>query len=197
MKGCSVTVLTDVNHLPAGAPGWDARKFLRRAGFAFFGVLNGTELNPTFHEEIAAAADKAQGAVLICACSPSAELEVLDCSVAVLSAWRVQRGDPWWRAETRVWTRVWMRPRQHGRDDGRLEDQGGRHAEQALTPARPASGVAGCAHGTGASVPGCCPADARLVCPAYCHACCMMHGAWEHTWSEWMYMWFSGSILLE
>ncbi|KAK9842296.1 hypothetical protein WJX81_005104 [Elliptochloris bilobata] len=46
--------------------GWDTRKFLRRAGFAFFGVLNGTEVNPDFHSEVAAAADQAKGAVLIC-----------------------------------------------------------------------------------------------------------------------------------
>jgi hypothetical protein len=54
-------------HLCVRAAGWDARKFLRRAGFAFFGVLNGTELNPAFHAEVAAAADKDKGAVLICA----------------------------------------------------------------------------------------------------------------------------------
>ncbi|CAL8470779.1 g10321 [Coccomyxa elongata] len=55
-------------HVPLYRPitGWDARKFLRRAGFAFFGVFNGTELNPTFFEDIAAAASKEKGAVLVC-----------------------------------------------------------------------------------------------------------------------------------
>ena len=32
--------------------GWDVRKFARRAGFAAFGVFNGTELNPEFHQTI-------------------------------------------------------------------------------------------------------------------------------------------------
>lgn len=32
--------------------GWDPVKALRRAGFAFFGVFNGTEVNPFFEEEI-------------------------------------------------------------------------------------------------------------------------------------------------
>lgn len=50
----------------SGLAGWDTRKFLRRAGFAFFGVLNGTELNPDFHSQVAAAAEVGKGAVLIC-----------------------------------------------------------------------------------------------------------------------------------
>ena len=45
--------------------GWDARKFARRAGFAFFGIFNGTELNPEFHEDIQSAVD-GQGAILVC-----------------------------------------------------------------------------------------------------------------------------------
>ncbi|KAK9829425.1 hypothetical protein WJX72_005776 [[Myrmecia] bisecta] len=46
--------------------GWDMRKALRRAGFAFFGVFNGTEANPNFLEEVAEVVDKDTGAVLIC-----------------------------------------------------------------------------------------------------------------------------------
>ncbi|KAK9904100.1 hypothetical protein WJX75_004511 [Coccomyxa subellipsoidea] len=55
-------------HIPLYRPitGWDARKFLRRAGFAFFGVFNGTELNPDFFDGIMAAASKEKGAILIC-----------------------------------------------------------------------------------------------------------------------------------
>ena len=33
-------------------PGWDPVKTLRRAGFAFFGVFNGTEVNPDFESQL-------------------------------------------------------------------------------------------------------------------------------------------------
>jgi len=32
--------------------GWDPVKALRRAGFAFFGVFNGTEVNPDFESQL-------------------------------------------------------------------------------------------------------------------------------------------------
>ena len=32
--------------------GWSPIKIIRRAGFAFFGVFNGTEVNPGFNEEV-------------------------------------------------------------------------------------------------------------------------------------------------
>ena len=32
--------------------GWDPVKALRRAGFAFFGVFNGTEVNPDFETQL-------------------------------------------------------------------------------------------------------------------------------------------------
>lgn len=42
------------------------RQNLRRAGFAFFGIFNGTEFNPHFFEEVEKAADRQKGAVLVC-----------------------------------------------------------------------------------------------------------------------------------
>lgn len=39
---------------------------MRRAGFAFFGIFNGTEFNPTFFEDIEKAVDNEKGAVLVC-----------------------------------------------------------------------------------------------------------------------------------
>ena len=39
---------------------------MRRAGFAFFGIFNGTEFNPSFFEDIEKAVDKKKGAVLVC-----------------------------------------------------------------------------------------------------------------------------------
>lgn len=42
------------------------RQNLRRAGFAFFGIFNGTEFNPDFYKDIEAAVDKQKGAVLVC-----------------------------------------------------------------------------------------------------------------------------------
>ena len=45
--------------------GWDTRKFARRAGFALFGIFNGTELNPEFHESIQNAVGS-DGAILVC-----------------------------------------------------------------------------------------------------------------------------------
>ena len=45
--------------------GWDARKFARRAGFLFFGISNGTELNPEFHQTIRETVDD-KGAIFVC-----------------------------------------------------------------------------------------------------------------------------------
>lgn len=42
------------------------RQNLRRAGFAFFGIFNGTEYNPHFFEQIEQAVDRRKGAVLVC-----------------------------------------------------------------------------------------------------------------------------------
>lgn len=42
------------------------RQNLRRAGFAFFGIFNGTEFNPHFFEDIEKAVVKEKGAVLVC-----------------------------------------------------------------------------------------------------------------------------------
>ena len=39
---------------------------MRRAGFAFFGIFNGTEFNPRFFEDIEKAVDNKKGAVLVC-----------------------------------------------------------------------------------------------------------------------------------
>ncbi|DBB01063.1 TPA: hypothetical protein ACH3X1_000962 [Trebouxia sp. C0004] len=46
--------------------GNSVRQNLRRAGFAFFGIFNGTEFNPDFYKDIEAAVDKQKGAVLVC-----------------------------------------------------------------------------------------------------------------------------------
>ena len=46
--------------------GNSVRQNLRRAGFAFFGIFNGTEFNPHFFEDIQKAVDKQKGAVLVC-----------------------------------------------------------------------------------------------------------------------------------
>ena len=46
--------------------GNSVRQNLRRAGFAFFGIFNGTEFNPDFYQDIQAAVDKQKGAVLVC-----------------------------------------------------------------------------------------------------------------------------------
>ena len=46
--------------------GNSVRQNLRRAGFAFFGIFNGTEFNPHFFEEVAKAVDRQKGAVLVC-----------------------------------------------------------------------------------------------------------------------------------
>lgn len=42
------------------------RQNLRRAGFAFFGIFNGTEFNPDFFNEAEKAIDRQKGAVLVC-----------------------------------------------------------------------------------------------------------------------------------
>ena len=49
--------------LPAGN---SVRQNLRRAGFAFFGIFNGTEFNPNFFDDIEGAVNKSKGAVLVC-----------------------------------------------------------------------------------------------------------------------------------
>ncbi|KAL3141247.1 hypothetical protein ABBQ38_003588 [Trebouxia sp. C0009 RCD-2024] len=46
--------------------GNSVRQNLRRAGFAFFGIFNGTEFNPQFFEQIEQAVDRRKGAVLVC-----------------------------------------------------------------------------------------------------------------------------------
>jgi rhodanese-related sulfurtransferase len=47
--------------------GWDAWKILRRAGFALFGVFNGTEFSETFEEDMRALIDGgASDVVLVC-----------------------------------------------------------------------------------------------------------------------------------
>lgn len=46
--------------------GNSVRQNLRRAGFAFFGIFNGTEFNPDFYQDMQAAVDKQKGAVLVC-----------------------------------------------------------------------------------------------------------------------------------
>ena len=42
------------------------RQNMRRAGFAFFGIFNGTEFNPSFYDDIEKAVDNKKGAVLVC-----------------------------------------------------------------------------------------------------------------------------------
>eukprot|EP01025_Chloroclados_australasicus_P049091 TRINITY_DN557_c0_g2_i2.p1 TRINITY_DN557_c0_g2~~TRINITY_DN557_c0_g2_i2.p1 ORF type:complete len:241 (+),score=18.72 TRINITY_DN557_c0_g2_i2:63-785(+) len=46
--------------------GWTPWKIARRAGFALFGVLNGTEINPNFMQEIEAQITKDSGVVVVC-----------------------------------------------------------------------------------------------------------------------------------
>eukprot|EP01023_Acetabularia_acetabulum_P028400 TRINITY_DN2682_c0_g2_i3.p1 TRINITY_DN2682_c0_g2~~TRINITY_DN2682_c0_g2_i3.p1 ORF type:complete len:238 (+),score=31.28 TRINITY_DN2682_c0_g2_i3:79-792(+) len=46
--------------------GWTPWKVARRAGFALFGVLNGTEINPNFIQEIEEIISKDSGAVIVC-----------------------------------------------------------------------------------------------------------------------------------
>lgn len=47
--------------------GWSVRQIWRRAGFAFFGVLNGTELNPEFMQQMEQVApQKSSPVILIC-----------------------------------------------------------------------------------------------------------------------------------
>lgn len=46
--------------------GNSVRQNLRRAGFAFFGIFNGTEFNPNFFDDIEGAVNKSKGAVLVC-----------------------------------------------------------------------------------------------------------------------------------
>ncbi|KAK9862763.1 hypothetical protein WJX84_010117 [Apatococcus fuscideae] len=62
--------IPDSVNIPLYRPitGWDARKIARRAGFAFFGVFNGTEANPDFTSDIQATLDasRSKGAVLVC-----------------------------------------------------------------------------------------------------------------------------------
>eukprot|EP00850_Spirogloea_muscicola_P022333 SM000288S10785 [mRNA] locus=s288:28763:30557:- [translate_table: standard] len=46
---------------------WTAWDILRRAGFAFFGIFNGTELNPEFIKEVnGAVPDKKAGVIVAC-----------------------------------------------------------------------------------------------------------------------------------
>jgi hypothetical protein len=47
------------------APGWTPWQVARRAGFVLFGVLNGTEANPNFLQEVEELADLSNGAVLV------------------------------------------------------------------------------------------------------------------------------------
>jgi rhodanese-related sulfurtransferase len=49
--------------LPPASQGWSPVKFLRRAVFAFFGILDGTEHNPDFVKQAAAAAPRKQVSV--------------------------------------------------------------------------------------------------------------------------------------
>ncbi|CAL5220199.1 g2172 [Coccomyxa viridis] len=60
--------------------GWGTRSVLRRAGFAFFGIFNGTELNPDFFLDIVAAVSKDLGAVLLC--NIGGKLDVTDTNPA-------------------------------------------------------------------------------------------------------------------
>lgn len=47
--------------------GWDPVKITRRAVYAFFGILNGTEFNPSFFDEFEAAVpEKDKGVVVYC-----------------------------------------------------------------------------------------------------------------------------------
>ncbi|KAK9804606.1 hypothetical protein WJX73_007261 [Symbiochloris irregularis] len=46
--------------------GWDVRRVARRMAFAFFGVFNGTEVNPNFFDDILASINSEVGAVLVC-----------------------------------------------------------------------------------------------------------------------------------
>lgn len=47
--------------------GWDVVRIARRAVYAFFGVLNGTEFNPDFYNEIQTAVpNKGKGLILYC-----------------------------------------------------------------------------------------------------------------------------------
>eukprot|EP00884_Botryococcus_braunii_P018274 jgi/Botrbrau1/512/Bobra.110_2s0141.1 len=46
--------------------GFSARAIARRAGFAFFGVFNGTEANPDFAEMILDATQAGKGAIVYC-----------------------------------------------------------------------------------------------------------------------------------
>lgn len=53
--------------------GWTPWQVARRVGYAMFGVLNGTEVNPTFMEDAMAVVDPEEGAILYCALGGSLE----------------------------------------------------------------------------------------------------------------------------
>ena len=63
---CIAISLAYWHHVLVLSAGNSLRQNLRRAGFAFFGIFNGTEFNPHFFEEVEKAVDRQKGAVLVC-----------------------------------------------------------------------------------------------------------------------------------
>ncbi|KAL6751766.1 Rhodanese-like domain-containing protein [Haematococcus lacustris] len=55
--------------------GWDAMKIARRVGYALFGVLNGTEVNPDFSSQAGSHVHPELGAVLYCSIGGSLEAQ--------------------------------------------------------------------------------------------------------------------------
>jgi len=48
--------------------GWSPRQLFRRVGFAFFGILNGTEKNPDFEAQVRSViGNGSKGVILVCA----------------------------------------------------------------------------------------------------------------------------------
>ncbi|KAF5837554.1 Rhodanese-like domain-containing protein [Dunaliella salina] len=73
--------------------GWSAMKIARRAGYALFGVLNGTEVNQEFTQQVAQAMKPDSGAILYC--SMGGSLEPVEKSKkglqsrSLIAAWKV------------------------------------------------------------------------------------------------------------
>mmetsp|Transcript_35099 Transcript_35099/g.88868 ORF Transcript_35099/g.88868 Transcript_35099/m.88868 type:complete len:262 (-) Transcript_35099:1227-2012(-) len=71
----------DKGHLPGAKSvplyqpitGWDPAKVARRVGYALFGVLNGTEVNPNFVRDVLPLIDAEKGVILYCSIGGSLE----------------------------------------------------------------------------------------------------------------------------
>eukprot|EP00877_Chromochloris_zofingiensis_P010493 jgi/Chrzof1/5698/Cz16g12070.t1 len=58
--------------------GWSPMQIARRVGYAMFGVLDGTEVNPNFAQEVAEVVNKQKGAILYCSQGGSLESTASD-----------------------------------------------------------------------------------------------------------------------